>query len=128
MFGKRPAYDVLVEVDTESIGDLLGDAYAAEFGIAPFQLNNCPDEFGRGPFRAGFAPTRRGREEQAVFVIDQGFMELEQCYGLDDCGKLRDTAGAYEQRGQAEQKTIERGQIRSALPGSIADQQLQFEK
>ena len=64
--------------------DLLGDAYAAEGGMAPFQLNNCPDEFGRGPFRAGFAPTRRGREEQAVFVIDQGFMELEQCYGLDD--------------------------------------------
>ena len=61
-------------------------------------------------------------------MIDQGFMELKQCYRLDDCRELRDTAGAHVQGGQPEEKTIERGQIRSALPGSIADQQLMLEK
>lgn len=73
---EHPAHDVLVDVDTESMGDLLSDAYAAELEIAPFQLNDCRDELRSGSFRTGFALTGGGGEYQAVLVIDQGFMEL----------------------------------------------------
>ena len=61
-------------------------------------------------------------------MIDQGLMELEPCYGIDDCRKFLDTDGAHEQRGQPEQKAIERGQLRSALPESIADQHMMLEQ
>ena len=60
---EHATYDIFVDLDAKGVRDLLGDAYAAEGGIAPFQLNNCRDEFRRGTFRAGFAPTERGAEE-----------------------------------------------------------------
>jgi hypothetical protein len=55
-------------------------------------------------------------------------VELEQCCRLDERAKLRNPAWAHEQRGQSEHEAIERGQIRRALPGSIADQKLMFEQ
>ena len=61
-------------------------------------------------------------------MIDQGLMELEQRRRFDERSKFRNPAWVHEQRGQTEHKPIERSQIRSALAGSVADQQLMLEK
>ena len=38
------ANHVLIDFNTESQRDLLGDARAAPGGVTPFHLNNCVDE------------------------------------------------------------------------------------
>jgi hypothetical protein len=55
-------------------------------------------------------------------------VKLEQCCRLDQRAKLRNPARIHEQRGQSKHEAIERGQIRCALPRSIADQKLMFEQ
>ena len=55
-------------------------------------------------------------------------MELEQCGWAEDRGDFRDTAAAYEQRGQSEHKSVEVGQIRRALSGTIDDHELMLEQ
>ncbi|MCK7501136.1 MAG: hypothetical protein MZW92_71695 [Comamonadaceae bacterium] len=81
-----------------------------------------------GPLGPGFAAMRRGRKEQAVLALYQGLVELEQRGRLDERAQLRNPARIHEQRGQTEHDAIERGQIRCALSGSIADQKLMFEQ
>lgn len=70
----------------------------------------------------------RRRKEQAVFPIDQGPMELEQCCRLDERAQLRDSAWANKQCAQPEHEAIERGPIRRTLSGSVTDQKLMFEE
>ena len=55
-------------------------------------------------------------------------MELEQCGRAEDRGDFRDTAAAHEQRGQSEHKSVEAGQIRRALSGTINDHELMLEQ
>jgi hypothetical protein len=37
--------DILIDLDTERAGYLLGNLTAAEAGVASFHLDNCLDEF-----------------------------------------------------------------------------------
>ena len=53
---------------------------------------------------------------------------LNSVAGLDERAELRNPARAHEQRGQSEHEAIEGGQIRRALSGAIADQQLMLEQ
>ena len=71
---------------------------------------------------------RRGGKEQAVFAIHQGLVELEQRCRLDERAKLRNPARAHEQRGQSEHQAIKGGEIRSAMAGAIADDQLMLQQ
>jgi hypothetical protein len=125
---EHAANDVLVKLDAEGVSNLLGDAHAAEPWIAALQLDDRRDEFCGRTFGTGFAARRRGRKEQAVFLIHQGVVELEQCCRLDERAKLRNSARPHEQRGQSEYEAIERGQIRRPLPGSTTDQELMLEQ
>ena len=77
MLREHAAYDIFIDIEAEGVSDLLGDLHTAKLGIAPFQLDNCRNEFGGGTFWTGFAWTIRGREEEAVLAIDQGFKELQ---------------------------------------------------
>ena len=79
-------------------------------------------------FGAGFTATVAGGKEPTILPIHQGLVELEQRCRLDERAKLRNPARAHEQRGEAEDEAIERGQIRRAPPGSITDQKLMFEQ
>ena len=128
VFRKHAANDIFVDVDAESMSDLLGDAHTAKSRIAPLHLDDGRDEFRGRTFGTGFAAMRRRGKEQAIFPIHQGSVELEECCRLDERAKLGNPARAHEQRAQSEHKAIERRQIRCALPGSIADQKLMFEQ
>ena len=52
---EHAAYDIFVDLDANGVRDLLGDAQAAESGVAAFHLHDCRDEFRGGPFGAGLA-------------------------------------------------------------------------
>ena len=89
-------YDIFVELDAKGVRDLLGDAQVAEFGVAPFHLQDCRDEFWGRPFGAGLAaPCRRGKE-RPIFSIYQRSVESEQRCGFDERAKLRDALGTYQ--------------------------------
>jgi hypothetical protein len=60
VFGQHAADDVLIDIETEYKGDLLGDAPATESGIPSFHLNDRGDQLRRRPFRAWFS-TALGR-------------------------------------------------------------------
>ena len=97
-------------------------------GIAALHLDDRRDEFCGGAFGARFAATVAGGKEQAILAIDQGLVEFEQRCRLDERAQLRNPARAHEQRGQSEHDAIEGSEIRSALSGAIADQQLMLEQ
>jgi hypothetical protein len=126
--GEDSTNRVFVDLHAEGMRDLLGNPHVAETRIAPFHLYNGRDEFRGRTFGTGFAAMRRGRKEKAVFPIDQCLVEFDQRCRLDQHAKLRNSARGHEQRGQTEHEAIECGQIRRALPGSIADQKLMFEQ
>jgi len=128
VFRKHAANDIFVDLDAEGMSDLLGDPRVPETRIPPLHLHDGRDEFRGRTFGTGFAAMRRRGKEQAVFPIHQGPVEVEERRRLDERAKLRNPARAHEQRGQSEYEAIERGQIRRALPGSIADQKLMFEQ
>jgi hypothetical protein len=54
------AHNVLVDVDAEEMGDLLGDAHTAELGIAALHLDDCHNEFGGGTFFIACGDPRHG--------------------------------------------------------------------
>ena len=128
VLGEHAAHDVLVDLDAEDVGDLLGDTDTAELGIAGLDLDDCRDEFRGRALRPGLASFGRRRKEQAIFAIDQRVMELEQCGRAEERRDSFDPALAHERGGETEHKAIEGGQVRGTLPGSIADQKLLFKK
>ena len=128
MLREYTAHNIFVDAHPEGMRDLLGNAYTSELGVAALQLNDRRDEFRGGTFGTRFAAMRRGGKEQAVLPIYQCIVELQQRCRLDQRAKLRNPARVHEQRGQTEHQAIERGQVRRALPESIADQKLMFEQ
>ena len=55
-------------------------------------------------------------------------MELQQRGRQDERANFRDPARAHEQRGQTEHDAIERREIRCAMSGAIADQDLMLDQ
>src|SRR5215813_14712763 len=65
VFRKHPADNVFVDIDAESVGNLLCDAGTANTGVAAFELDDRVDEFLRWPFWARGAddlPTRKATD------------------------------------------------------------------
>ena len=65
------AHDVLVNLHAECMRDLLGDALIAKSVVTKLHLDDGRDDFLRRALRAGLALGSRGREEAAIFCIDQ---------------------------------------------------------
>ena len=74
---EHSAHDVLINRHAECVIDLLRDALIAESGIASLHLDDGRDDFLRRPFRTGFASESPGREQAAIFPIDQGLVESQ---------------------------------------------------
>jgi hypothetical protein len=85
VFCQDAANDVLVNLDTEGMRDLLSDAHATEFRVAHPHLDDCGNEFEGWPLRSRFTSMSGGRKEQTVLAIDQRPVKLEQRRGLEDC-------------------------------------------
>jgi hypothetical protein len=55
---EHAAHDIFVDVDAESMSNLLSDAHTAEPRVAPLHLDNGRDEFSARTFGVGFAAMR----------------------------------------------------------------------
>ena len=119
MLREDAANPIFVDINAEGMRNLLRDAHTAKLRIAALHLDDGRNEFGGRAFRTGLASLHDGGEEPTVFVIDQGLVELQQRGGLENNGKFRDPPRIHKQRRQREQNTIERGEIRCAVLGSI---------
>src|SRR5690348_897103 len=61
VFGEHAAHDIFVDTYAQRVRDLLSDFRTAKLRIAPFNFNNCSDEFSRWPFGSGLAATYHAR-------------------------------------------------------------------
>ena len=101
MLRKYATNYIFVDIYTESMSNLLGDAHTAKSWIALLHLDNGRDQFSGRTFRAGFAAMRRRGKEQAILAISQRLVKFQQRCWLDKRGELRNPARPHEQRGQA---------------------------
>jgi len=81
---------------------LLGNARTTEARIAVLHFEDRCDEFLRGPFRP-WSLTVSGREQQAVFPLDQRPMKAQQRRGLNSNGNLWEAVGSDQEGTDAEQ-------------------------
>ena len=72
---EHPAHDVLINLQAECMRDLLGDALIAESVVTKLHLDDGRDDFLRRALQAGLALGSRGREEAAIFCINQRLVE-----------------------------------------------------
>ena len=66
-----PAYDISIDLGTERMSNLLGDALIAESWIAALHLDDRGDEFLRGTLRAGIGAGSDRGEQAPIFSVDQ---------------------------------------------------------
>ncbi len=81
--GQHAPYQILINLDIEEQGNLLGDALATEFRVSTFHLDDRGDQFRRRSSGTRLATSFR-REKQAVLTFHQCAMEAEYRGGLQD--------------------------------------------
>ena len=74
VMAENPSNHVLVDLDVERQGDLLGDSRTAPAGITLLHFDVRTDEFWARTFRAGL-PSAIRREQHAVLFLAQGFVK-----------------------------------------------------
>ena len=67
-------HDILINLNAEGIGDLLGNPRTAEAWIAPFHLDYETNQFWLRTFRAGFGAGTKGKKP-IILVLDEGCMK-----------------------------------------------------
>jgi len=104
--------------------NLFSNALIAESAVTELHFEDGRDDFLCRALRAGLAPGSSGREQAAIFSIDQRLVESQQRRRLENRGELRDSSVTHEQRDQSEHESIDCGQGRGASTGTAADDQL----
>src|SRR5450631_522701 len=99
------AHDILVDLDAERMGYLLGNARTTEARIAVLHFEDRRDEILRGPFRP-WSLTGSGREQQSIFPLDQRPMKAQQRRGLNSNGNLWEAVGSDQEGTDAQEQPI----------------------
>ena len=74
---QNPTHHVFVGLDTEGLGQVLGDLGAAKTRIAPFEFTNGPNQVLGGPFGTGLI-LRAGAEAETEFTFLERTMKAQQ--------------------------------------------------
>jgi len=111
----------------QSQRDLLGDAGTTPVEIAPFQFNDCVDEFSLRSFRARRTPAL-ARKQHAVLSFGQHVVEVQQRGWLQDDGGTQNACRAHEKGAQTGDETLCGAQVGSTLAGAIEDAELMFDE
>ena len=85
MPGQHASDHILISLDVEDQGDLVGYALVTEVRVSAFHLEDCRNQFRRRPTGARFVTSFRC-EQQAVLPFHQCSMEAENCGGFQDNG------------------------------------------
>jgi hypothetical protein len=99
MSRQNPAHHVLVDLDAESMRDLLGNPGTAEARIAVLHLEDHGNQFLRRTLGSG-PTTRLTREQQTVFPLNQCSVKSQQRRGPDGDGDSQNATRTDEQRAQ----------------------------
>ena len=85
MPGQHAPYYILINLDIEDQGDLVGDALLTEAGVSAFHLDDCRNEFRRWSDGTWLTTIFR-REQPGVLPFHQRSMGAENGGGLKDDG------------------------------------------
>ena len=121
------AHDILVDLDAERMGYLLGNARTTEARIAVLHFEDRRDEILRGPFRP-WSLTGSGREQQSIFPLDQRPMKAQQRRRPDSNRNLGEAVRSNQEGTDAEEHPRPRCQSRGSVTRSVEDQQLMLQK
>ena len=111
MPGQHAPYNILINLDVEDQGDLVGYALVTEVRVSAFHLEDCRYQFRRRPAGARFATSFRC-EQQAVLPFHQCSMEAENCGWLQDNGGAYHTGRAHEGCTEPGNKLVTRSKVR----------------
>ena len=120
MNAEDTANHIFVDCNAESRRDLLGDAGTAPVEIAPFQFNDCLDEFFLRSFRARRTPAL-ARKQHAVLSFGQHVVEVQQRGWLQDDGGTQNACRLHEKGAQTGDETLCDSQVGSTLAAAIED-------
>ena len=121
------ANNILVDLDTESQRDLLGNSGTAPVGVPPFHFHDGVDEFLLRSLRPRPTPAL-GRKQHAVLSFPQQVVEMQQSGRLQNDGGTQNACRAHEKGAQAGDDTIRGAQVGRTLAAAIEDQQLMFDE
>ena len=120
MNAEDTANHILVDCNAESQRDLLGDSGTTPVEIAPFQFNDCVNEFFIGSFRARRTPAL-ARKQHAVLSFGQHVVEMQQRGWLQDDGGTQNACRVHEKGAQTSDDTLCGTQIGGTLAPAIED-------
>ena len=124
---ENSANDVLVDVDTEGQGNLLGNAWASPTWIALLHFNNGTNQIRAWAFRSRPRSAFCGKQKP-VFSMNQSAMKVEKRRWFHhDCGSYQ-SSGQHNYRAQSGDKPVRGAEIRRSVSGTIQNQQLMPEQ
>src|SRR5208337_3481529 len=100
---QNPADHIFVDLDAESLGQVLGNLRTAKAGIASLEFTDGLDQVRGGPFGARLA-LRTGGVEASRFAFQEPTMEAQQGGGLEDNGGAHEPTRAQERRAEPEEQ------------------------
>jgi hypothetical protein len=127
VFLQDSANHVFVDVDTESIGDLFGNARTTTPGITALEFKNGLNEFLARTFGSWLSP-RLGREKIPVFLPHKSRVDSEQRGWAEGEGGTFDSAACETLAPEGEEESLDWREVRSALSGSIQEYELLLEE
>src|SRR6516162_812453 len=77
VYGEHAPHDIFVDLDAKGVSDLLGDADTTELRIAVLHLDDGRDQLLGWALRARLSSLAWRGEQQAIFSMDHGLVELE---------------------------------------------------
>ena len=120
---ENSANDVLVDVDTESHGNLLGNALASPTRIALFHFYNGTNQIRAWAFRSRPGSAFCGKQKP-VFSMNQSAMKVEKRRWFHhDCGSYQ-SSRQHKYRAPSGDKPVRGAEIRPWVSGTIQHQQL----
>jgi hypothetical protein len=123
MKAQDTANNVLIDLDAESQGDLLGDAGTAPVGITTFHCNDGVDQLSVRSLWARPTSALR-RKQHAVLSFPQHSVEMQQSGRLQNNSATENACAAHEKGAQADDDPISGAQVRRTFTAAIEDQQL----
>ena len=126
VFREHAANDVFVDLEAEGARDLLSDLHTAKPGIAPFDLNDCSDEFWRRSFWTRSARMTRCIKDVKL-ELGQRPMEFQERRWPQGDRNLCNARWTHASRTESQKQSIPWRELGRSVAGTLQNQQLMLE-
>jgi hypothetical protein len=116
--GQNTTDDVLIDFQTEDLGQVLRKLGTAKTGIAPLKFTDGLDQFRSRSFGPWFTFGVRGVKEP-VFEVSEPAMKAEQGGRFENNGSAKKSTRVEEPAGEPKEHPVSRSQIRCPMPGPL---------